>query len=126
VRANAVCYTNDSKISWLGVPIALIEAHGAVSEEVASAMADGIREKSGADVGVGVTGIAGPSGGSPQKPVGTVAIAAITPADRRVRTYRFPGDRKRVKQFAAQMALDMVRRLLAGADIGRAFQVKAP
>jgi len=117
VFANAVCYTNDSKKLWLGVPVALMQEHGSVSQEVAMAMADGIRERTGVDVGVGVTGIAGPSGGSERKPVGTVAIAVVTPTARVARTFRFSGDRKRVKQFAAQMALDMVRRLLVGAEI---------
>ena len=125
IYANAVCYNNEAKTSWLGVPAALIEAHGAVSEEVAAAMADGIRDKAGVQVAVGVTGIAGPTGGTERKPIGTVAIAAVTPSARVVRTYRFPGDRKRVKQFAAQTALDMVRRLLIDAEIGGAFAVGA-
>ncbi|MCX6539718.1 MAG: competence/damage-inducible protein A [Acidobacteria bacterium] len=123
VFVNAVCYNNESKTTWLGVPTALIHVHGAVSEEVALAMADGVRERAGVEVSVGVTGIAGPTGGSERKPVGTVAIAAVTPTARIVRTFRFPGGRQRVKQFAAQMALDMVRRVLIGADIGGAFVV---
>ncbi|MEI6669832.1 MAG: competence/damage-inducible protein A [Acidobacteriota bacterium] len=121
VLANAVCYSNGSKTSWLGVPAALIEERGAVSEDVAEAMAQGVVQKAGAEVGVGVTGIAGPSGGSEHKPVGTVVIAAVSPEARIVRTFRFPGDRIRVKQFAGQMALDMVRRLVTGAKPGEAF-----
>ncbi len=124
VFANAVCYNNESKTAWLGVPAELIQADGAVSEEVALAMADGVRERAGVEVGVGVTGIAGPAGGSERKPVGTVAIAAVTPTTRVVRTFRFPGGRLRVKQFAAQTALDMVRRALGGAEIGGAFVVR--
>ena len=124
VLVNAVCYNNDAKTSWLGVPVELIDAHGAVSEEVALAMADGIRERAGVEVGVGVTGIAGPTGGSERKPVGTVVIAAVTPSARIVRTFRFPGGRLRVKQFAAQTALDMVRRALDGAQIGGAFAAR--
>jgi len=88
---------------------------GAVSEPVALAMADGIRARAPADVGVGVTGIAGPSGGTPEKPVGTVVIAATTTSERRVRTFRFFGERAQVKFQAGQSALDMVRRLLLGA-----------
>jgi len=116
VFVNAVCYNNEAKTTWLGVPTALIHAHGAVSEEVALAMADGVRERAGVEVSVGVTGIAGPTGGSERKPVGTVAIAVVTPEARIVRTFRFPGGRQRVKQFAAQIALDMVRRVLNGAS----------
>ena len=123
VFMNAVCYNNEAKTAWLGVAAELIHAHGAVSEEVALAMADGVGKRAGAEVRVGVTGIAGPTGGSERKPVGTVAIAAVTPDARIVRTFRFPGDRLRVKQFAAQTALDMVRRVLTGADIGGAFVV---
>lgn len=126
VVANAVCYSNASKREWLGVPDFLIATHGAVSEEVALAMADGIRARARADLGVGVTGIAGPSGGTEAKPVGTVAIAATTSTARMVRTFRFPFARVRVKQFAAQMALDLARRLLLGADAGRAFVVRPP
>ena len=126
VVANAVCYSNGSKIAWLGVPEALIAAHGAVSEEVALAMADGIRAKTSAEIGVGVTGIAGPSGGSDAKPVGTVAIAATTGAARLVRTFRFPFSRVRVKQFAAQMAMDLARRVMLELPAGRAFVVRPP
>jgi nicotinamide-nucleotide amidase len=121
VFVNAVCYNNEAKTTWLGVPTALIHARGAVSEEVALAMADGVRERAGVEVSVGVTGIAGPTGGSEHKPVGTVAIAVVTPKARIVRTFLFPGGRQRVKQFAAQIALDMVRRAVWGVDIGGAF-----
>jgi nicotinamide-nucleotide amidase len=123
VLVNAVCYNNDAKTSWLGVPAALIQTYGAVSEEVALAMADGIGERAGVEVGVGVTGIAGPTGGSDRKPVGTVVMAVVTLDARIVRTFRFPGDRTHVKQFAAQMALDMVRRVLIGADSVGGFAV---
>jgi nicotinamide-nucleotide amidase len=110
--ASIVTYSNHSKTELLGVAARMIDAHGAVSEPVALAMADGIRSRAPADIGVGVTGIAGPSGGTPEKPVGTVAIAVTTAAERRVRTFRFLGDRGQVKFQAAQSALDMVRRLL--------------
>jgi len=115
VDASVVTYSNQSKTDLLDVPSTLIDAHGAVSEQVALAMADGIRARAPADVGVGVTGIAGPSGGTPEKPVGTVVIAVATPAARRVRTFRFHGERAQVKFQAAQSALDMVRRLLLDA-----------
>jgi len=114
VDASIVTYSNQSKSDLLGVAADLIETHGAVSEPVAVAMADGIRARAPADVGVGVTGIAGPSGGTPEKPVGTVVIAATTTSERRVRTFRFFGERAQVKFQAGQSALDMVRRLLLG------------
>jgi nicotinamide-nucleotide amidase len=123
VTMNAVCYSNASKTEWLGVPAALIEAHGAVSEPVALAMADGIRARAGVELGVGVTGIAGPGGGTEAKPAGTVAVAATTASMRLVRTYRFPVGRVRVKQFASQMALDLARRVLLQVDAGGAFVV---
>jgi nicotinamide-nucleotide amidase len=112
VRHSVVAYSNDAKTGLLGVPATLIEEHGAVSEQVALAMADGIRAQAGVDVGVGVTGIAGPDGGTPQKPVGTVAIAAVTASATRSRVFWFPGERGQVKFQASQAALDMVRRML--------------
>jgi nicotinamide-nucleotide amidase len=108
----AVCYSNEAKIDWLGVPPSIIEAHGAVSEPVARAMAEGIRRAAGSDIGVGITGIAGPGGGTPEKPVGTVAIAAITPRGERVRLVRFFGGRDMVKFQSAQAAMNAVRLLL--------------
>ena len=111
VERGVVAYSNAAKVDLLGVPDALIREHGAVSEPVAAAMAQGIRDRAGVDVGVGITGIAGPGGGSEQKPVGTVCIA-VSADESGVRTFRFPGDRAMVKMFAAVSALDMVRRLL--------------
>ena len=108
-----VAYSNDAKIDLLGVEPGVIEQHGAVSEAVALAMAEGARARAAADVGVGVTGIAGPGGGTPEKPVGTVAIAAVTPSATRTRMFRFHGERKHVKFQASQAALDMVRRILS-------------
>jgi len=107
-----VAYANDAKVSLLGVPESLIAAEGAVSERVAVAMAEGIRSRAAVDVGVGVTGIAGPGGGSPEKPVGTVAVAAAIPGETRSRLFRLIGDREQVKLQATQAALDMVRRML--------------
>ena len=112
VRHSVIAYSNDAKTGLLGVSEALLTEHGAVSEQVALAMADGIRAQAAVDVGLGVTGIAGPDGGTPQKPVGTVAIAAVTAAAARSRIFRFPGEREQVKFQASQAALDMVRRML--------------
>ena len=107
-----VVYSNEAKTQLLGVLPDLIREHGAVSEPVGLAMAEGIKASAHAGVGVGVTGIAGPTGGSPEKPVGTVVVAAVTESDRRVRTFRFFGEREQVKFQASQAALDMVRRML--------------
>jgi nicotinamide-nucleotide amidase len=101
-----------AKISLLEVPESTIAAEGAVSERVALAMAAGIRTNARVDVAVGVTGIAGPDGGSPEKPVGTVAVAVVVPGEERSKTFRFIGDREQVKFQATQAALDMVRRML--------------
>jgi nicotinamide-nucleotide amidase len=109
VVGGVMAYANEVKREALGVADALIVEHGAVSEPVALAMAEGVRARVGAEVGVGVTGIAGPSGGTPEKPVGTVAIALTGPSTT-VRTFRFLGDRAMVRQQAVQAALDMVRR----------------
>jgi len=121
VTLNVVCYSNDSKVSWLGVPQSALDSCGAVSESVAEAMADGVRERAGASLGIGVTGIAGPGGGTEAKPVGTVVIAVTTAEGRMVQTFRFPVGRTRVRQCAAQMALDLARRVLVGAAGGGAF-----
>ena len=112
VERAVVVYANEAKVDLLGVPPALIEAHGAVSEQVAVAMAAGVRARAAVDVGIGVTGIAGPGGGTPEKPVGTVAIAAVTGETTGARTFRFHGEREQVKFQASQAALDMVRRML--------------
>ena len=112
VGASIVAYANEAKTSLLGVPEALIATHGAVSEPVAGAMAEGIRSRAGADLGLGITGIAGPGGGTPDKPVGTVAIALASADGTTARTFRFFGDRELVKFQASQAALDMVRRHL--------------
>ncbi len=115
VRGGVVAYGNDLKTSFVDVPAELIGAHGAVSEPVAAAMARGARTRMAADIGVGITGIAGPDGGTPEKPVGTVAIAVSGPGDAaQVRTFSFPGGRAQVKYQSAQTALDMVRRSVTG------------
>jgi nicotinamide-nucleotide amidase len=112
VGASVVTYANAAKTSWLGVPEALLAEHGAVSEPVALAMAEGVRVRAAADLGVGITGIAGPGGGSPDKPVGTVAVALAWDSGTAARTFRFFGDRELVKFQASQAALDLVRRHL--------------
>jgi nicotinamide-nucleotide amidase len=113
VRAGVVGYGNAAKVDLVGVPASLIDEHGAVSEPVALAMAEGAGARTGAAIGVGVTGIAGPGGATPEKPVGTVAVAVAGPqAARRVRTYRFLGGRALVKFQASQAALDQVRRAI--------------
>jgi nicotinamide-nucleotide amidase len=117
VRGGVIAYANEDKTALLGVPADLIATHGAVSEPVAVAMAEGIRQRTNADVTVGITGIAGPGGGTEAKPVGTVAIAVIVPDQPAyVRTYSFPGARAMVKFQASQAALDRVRRMLADAE----------
>ena len=112
VERGAVCYSNRAKVEWLGVPAPLIAEHGAVSEPVARAMADGVRTRAGTPVGIGVTGIAGPGGGTAQKPVGTVAIAVLAGDVERVRTFQFIGGREPVKFQATQAALNMLRLML--------------
>lgn len=108
-----VCYSNEAKTELLGVPVALIAEQGAVSEAVAQAMADAVRERARSSVGVGITGIAGPGGGSPEKPVGTVCIAVATPQARDVRRFAFIGPRDMVKFQSVQAAMNMLRLLLA-------------
>jgi nicotinamide-nucleotide amidase len=112
VERGAVCYSNRAKIEWLGVPESLIAEHGAVSEPVAQSMAEGIRARAHTDAGIGVTGIAGPGGGTPEKPVGTVAIAVVAGGDTRVRTFQFIGEREQVKYQSAQAAMNMLRLML--------------
>jgi len=105
-----VCYTNAMKTRWVGVPEGLLKAHGAVSSPVAQALAEGVRCRTGASIGVGITGIAGPTGGSKEKPVGLVFVALSDERGTQVREFHFPGSRDRVRHWATQMALEMVRR----------------
>ncbi len=110
----AVCYTNEMKARWAGVPAELIKDHGAVSRPVAQALAEGVRVRTGASIGLGITGIAGPAGGSSEKPVGLVFVALADERGTQVREFRFPGARDRVRHWATQMALEMVRRRVRG------------
>ena len=107
-----ICYSNESKMELAGIPPLLLEMQGAVSPEVARGLAEGIRARAGTTIGVGVTGIAGPGGGSEAKPVGTVHIAVATPLGTEHRQSFFPGDREKIRWWASQVALDMVRREL--------------
>jgi nicotinamide-nucleotide amidase len=104
-----VCYSNELKTAWADVPPEMILARGAVSTEVAIALAEGIRRRVGATFGVGITGVAGPGGGSEDKPVGTVHVALAHASGTRERGARFPGDREMIRWQASQLALDMVR-----------------
>ncbi len=108
----AVVYSNALKTQFANVPKALIDKHGAVSREVAASMAEGIRKRCVASYGIGITGVAGPSGGTEQKPVGLVYIALAGEEGTQVVERNFPGDRKRIRQFATQQALEMIRKAL--------------
>jgi nicotinamide-nucleotide amidase len=115
LRGGIVAYSDDVKVALAGVPAELIERHGAVSEQVAVALADGARERVGADIGIGVTGVAGPGGGTPEKPVGLVWIALAGPDGRRlVRRTEQRGTRADVRERTAITAMHLLRRLLAG------------
>ena len=111
-RGSVVAYADEVKEAALGVPAAVLTAHGAVSAEAAAAMAHGVRERLGVDVGVAVTGIAGPGGGSDEKPVGLVFAHAVGPdGEKAVRT-ELPGDREMIRGRATAASLHLVRRLL--------------
>jgi nicotinamide-nucleotide amidase len=113
VDRGIICYSNKAKIELLGVPADLIERHGAVSAEVAAAMAKGVRERSGVSIGLSVTGIAGPGGGTAAKPVGLVYIGLnADTGETLTREHRFHGDRSVIKQRSSQAALDFLRRWL--------------
>lgn len=110
-----ISYSNDLKTLFANVPPLMIQAHGAVSREVAAAMAEGIREECNATYGVAITGVAGPTGGTDEKPVGLVYHAIHDGMTTDVVERKFPGDRERIRMWAAQQALDMIRRkLMAG------------
>jgi PncC family amidohydrolase len=104
-----VAYCNEAKIGELGVPPELIEKHGAVSEQVAESMAEGARRKAGTDFAIGITGIAGPSGGTEQKPVGLVYISVNSGTCCETKRCVFSHDRRLMRLRAAQTALNMLR-----------------
>ena len=108
-----VAYADGVKATELGVPQGILDRHGAVSAETAAAMASGARERLGADVAVAVTGIAGPDGGTEEKPVGLVYLHAESPSGSRAADFVFPGDREGIRRRATVTALHLVRRLLA-------------
>jgi competence/damage-inducible protein CinA-like protein len=108
----ATVYSNDLKTAFADVPAKLISEHGAVSKEVAIALAEGIRKRCATTLGIGITGVAGPAGGSPEKPVGLVFHALASESGTQVVERNFFGDRKRIRWFASQQALDMLRRKL--------------
>jgi nicotinamide-nucleotide amidase len=108
----AVVYSNELKTAFADVPPAMLAEHGAVSRNVAAALAEGIRKRCGATIGVGVTGIAGPGGGTEEKPVGLVYIGIADDQQTEVTEKRFGGDRERIRNWSTQQALDLVRRWL--------------
>ena len=108
----AIVYSDEMKTEMAGVPARLIDKEGAVSSKVATALAEGIRARCGSTLGIGVTGVAGPNGGTADKPVGLVFHALASEGGTEVIERKFPGDRKRIRWFASQQALDMVRRKL--------------
>lgn len=114
LERGAVTYSNSAKRDWLQVPDEILRQDGAVSRACARAMARGIRHSAGTDLGLAVTGIAGPDGGTPEKPVGTVFLALSAADQERVQGYRFSGDREQIRRISACMALEWLRRYLAG------------
>ncbi len=115
VRGSVVAYSNEVKVALAGVPVELLARHGAVSPEVAAALAEGARARLEADVGVGVTGVAGPGGGTPEKPVGLVCLAVAGPGESSLtREVTLPGGRADVRDRATTVALHLVRRALLG------------
>jgi len=106
----AVTYADSAKQDWLRVPPMILQQHGAVSEHCARAMASGLRHATGTDLSVAITGIAGPDGGTAEKPVGTVYISLASSGGVHVKKYNFSGDRKKVQRMSAYMALEWIRR----------------
>jgi nicotinamide-nucleotide amidase len=114
VLGGITAYANSAKEQVVGVPAELLAEHGAVSAEVAVALAEGARERFGADLGVGITGIAGPGGGTADKPVGTVHVCVAGPGGREARALRFPGSRTAVRERSVTTAMHLLRQLLLG------------
>jgi len=108
----AIVYSNEFKTLFANVPPMMIAQHGAVSAEVAGALAEGIRDETRASIGLAVTGVAGPTGGTEEKPVGLVYFGLADEGGTEVLQRQFPGDRDRIRFFATQQALDMLRRRL--------------
>lgn len=116
-------YSNRSKERLLGVPREILEKKGAVSREAAIAMAKGIREREETDLGLAVTGIAGPDGGTPEKPVGLVYMALSDRHQTGSFVFRFTGDRNAIQSQAARMALELLRRHLIGIEPDPSWQI---
>jgi nicotinamide-nucleotide amidase len=114
VLGGVTAYANSAKEQLLGVPSEILAEHGAVSPEVAVALAEGARARFGADVGVGITGIAGPGGGTPEKPVGTVHVCVSGPDGHELRALRLPGSRSAVRERSVTRAMHLLRALLVG------------
>ncbi|WP_034629316.1 CinA family protein [Desulfotruncus alcoholivorax] len=114
-----VSYSNEIKIDLLGVPKETIAEFGAVSEQTARSMADGIKKLTSSSIGVGITGIAGPGGGTPQKPVGLVYIALASDNPVKCQKFNFTGDRNEIRLSAADAALNMIREYILGLDRNR-------
>ena len=107
-----VCYSDSWKLNFLDVPADVLEKHGAVSEPVARLLAEGVRKKAGSTYGIGITGIAGPSGSTPSKPVGLVYLALAAPKETQVLQRLYPGEREIIRWQSTQAALDMLRRMI--------------
>ncbi len=118
LRGGIVAYADDVKRSMLDVPDEVLASHGAVSAQVALAMADGARARFGVDLAVGVTGIAGPDGGTEAKPVGLAYVAVTGLGDPDVRRFHWPGDRAANKRASAEAALGMLLERAVGGDVG--------
>jgi nicotinamide-nucleotide amidase len=117
VLGGVVVYSNEAKTGFADVPAELIERHGAVSPEVAAALADGARARFSADIGIGITGIAGPGGGTEEKPAGTVCLSvAGTDVERWDRTVLLPGDRQTIRERTTTVTMHGLRRLLLEAQ----------
>jgi PncC family amidohydrolase len=112
--AGLVTYSNRAKTKFLAVPDEIIERHGAVSSVVAERMAKGVRAAAGVDISLSITGIAGPAGGSPEKPVGTVFVALATAKETFVRKFLFSGNRREVRKRSSEEALTMLLDYLEG------------
>ena len=113
-RGGVVSYSNEAKLELLEVPREVLEAHGAVSAQVARAMAEGAAQRFGSDLAIAVTGIAGPDGGTPAKPVGLTYVAVRAPAGTEVRRYQWAGDRSANKRESAEAALKLVLEMIDG------------
>jgi PncC family amidohydrolase len=118
LRGGIVAYSDEVKRAELGVPANVLAAHGAVSAQVAVAMAEGVRARLGTDLGVGVTGVAGPDGGSEAKPVGLVYVAVAGRGPAEVRRFHWPGDRSENKRLSAGAALELLLECAGRGDPG--------